>query len=36
MGQAWVERCQVGSAVFWTLEEGKGYQQRVVLPVLLR
>lgn len=36
MGQAWVKRRQVGSAVFWSLEESKGYQQRAVLSVLLR
>ena len=30
VGRAWVERRQVGSAVFWSLEEGKGYQQRAV------
>ena len=36
VGQAWVKRCQAGSAVFWSLEEGKRYQQRTVLSVLLR
>ena len=36
VGQAWVERCQVGSAVLWGLEKGKWYQQRALLSVLLR